>query len=252
LFYGASGDHIKAFPFQSALLGPVSSQTSATFGSPGATPGISANGTSNGIVWATENTSPVVLHAYNAANLGSELYNSNQAGSRDHFGVGNKFITPTVASARVYVGATSSVGVFGLLDTSTLTPIEQWRNAWFHNPSNVGAGADTATPANDGVANLIKYALGLNPTQSVTSSELPIGSIQSDGGQSYLTMTANTVVWPLDVTYAIEVSGDLQSWTSGPPFTVTLTNTTTQLSVRDNIPFDSAIMRFIHLRVSDP
>jgi hypothetical protein len=66
-------------------------------------------------VWAAENSNPAVLHAYDASDL-RELYNSNQAsGSRDQFGSGNKFITPTVVNGKVYVGTTNSVGVFGLL-----------------------------------------------------------------------------------------------------------------------------------------
>ena len=116
LYYGAVGDAIKAFKIADAKLssGPAG-QTSNTFRYPGATPSISANGTSNGIVWAAENTSPAVLHAYDASNL-HELYNSNQAsGGRDQFGAGNKFITPTIANGKVFVGTTSSVGVFGLL-----------------------------------------------------------------------------------------------------------------------------------------
>jgi hypothetical protein len=253
LYYGASGDHVKALPFQNARLAAVSSQTSGAFGFPGATPAISANGTSNGIVWATENNSTDVLHAYDATNLANELYNSSQAaGGRDNFGAGNKFITPTIASARVYVGTTSGVGVFGLLDQSTLTPLQMWRANHFGNPSNVGAGADTAAPAGDGIPNLIKYALGLDPYTPAASSQLPSGSILPDNGQSYLTLTVNTVAQAPDVTYAVEVSGDLQSWTSGPPFTVTLTNIPTQIIVRDNIPVGGALMRFIHLRISDP
>src|SRR6185312_6366488 len=60
------------------------------------------------------------LHAYDAADLGRELYNSNQApGGRDQFGTGNKFITPTVADGKVFVGTTNSVGVFGLLSGET-------------------------------------------------------------------------------------------------------------------------------------
>jgi hypothetical protein len=67
------------------------------------------------ILWATENTNPAVLHAYNARTL-IELYNTNQAAnSRDHFGKGNKFITPMIANGKVYVGTTTGVGVFGLL-----------------------------------------------------------------------------------------------------------------------------------------
>jgi hypothetical protein len=115
LYYGAVGDAIKAFRITNAMLatGPAS-QTSNTFRYPGATPSISANGTSNAIVWAAENTTPAVLHAYDAGTL-HELYNSNQAGSRDQLGVGNKFITPTIVNGKVYMGTTDSVGVFGLL-----------------------------------------------------------------------------------------------------------------------------------------
>jgi hypothetical protein len=84
---------------------------------PGTAPAISANGSSNGIVWAHENTSPAVLHAYDASNLAHELYNSSQAaGGRDQFGAGNKFITPTIADGRVFVGTTNGVAVFGLLN----------------------------------------------------------------------------------------------------------------------------------------
>jgi hypothetical protein len=253
LYYGSVGDYIRAFPFVNARLTAISSQTPGTFVYPGATPGVSANGTSNAILWATENTSPAVLHAYDATNLTNELYNSSQAaGGRDQFGVGNKFITPTIASARVYVGTTNDVGVFGLLDQSTLTPLEVWRNAHFGNPSNVGAGADTASPAGDGVPNLIKYALGLNPTTPATGSQLSVESILPVSGQSYLSLTVNRTAQATDVTYIVEVSSNLVTWTSGPPFTVTVSNVSTQLVVRDNTPVGSATSRFIRLHVSDP
>src|SRR5271165_1328411 len=117
IYYGAVGDAIKAFSFNaSGLLNSTpASQTSTQFGFPGTTPSISGSG-ANLILWATENTSPAVLHAYNANNLAVELYNSNQvAGGRDHFGNGNKFITPTIANGKVYVGTTTGVGVLGLL-----------------------------------------------------------------------------------------------------------------------------------------
>ena len=79
---------------------------------------ISANGSGSAIVWAHENTAngAAVLHAYDAANLATELYNNTQAtGSRDQIGTGNKFITPTVAGGKVFVGTTHSVAIFGLL-----------------------------------------------------------------------------------------------------------------------------------------
>jgi hypothetical protein len=116
VYYGAVGDALKAFPITNAKLAVTpSSQSSNQFPYPGTTPSISANGAANGIVWAVENGNTAVLHAYDATNLKSELYNSNQAAnSRDQF-AGNKFITPMVANGRVYVGTPNGVAVFGLL-----------------------------------------------------------------------------------------------------------------------------------------
>jgi PBP1b-binding outer membrane lipoprotein LpoB len=115
VYYGAVGDALKAFPVNSARLASApSSQSTHHFGYPGTTPSISANGTTNGIVWAIEN-SGAVLFAYDATDLTKELYNSNQAANnRDHFS-GNKFITPMVVNGKVYVGTATSVAVFGLL-----------------------------------------------------------------------------------------------------------------------------------------
>jgi len=116
IYYGPVGSPILAFQFHDAQLATSPAvQTSNSFGYPGATPSISSSGDTNVIVWAAENTNPAVLHAYNAKTL-VELYNSNQAADgRDHFGAGNKFITPMIANGKVYVGTTTGVGVFGLL-----------------------------------------------------------------------------------------------------------------------------------------
>jgi hypothetical protein len=116
LYLGPVGQPILAFQFKNAKLvtAPVA-KTTNSFGYPGTTPSISSNNGADAIVWASENTNPAILHAYNATNL-QELYNSNQAAdSRDHFGAGNKFITPLIINGKVYVGTTTGVGVFGLL-----------------------------------------------------------------------------------------------------------------------------------------
>jgi hypothetical protein len=115
VYYGAVGDALKAFPVTTARLAAApSSQSTHHFGYPGTTPSVSANGTTNGIVWAIENGG-AVLYAYDATDLTKELYNSNQAANnRDHFS-GNKFITPMVVNGKVYVGTATSVAVFGLL-----------------------------------------------------------------------------------------------------------------------------------------
>jgi hypothetical protein len=115
VYYGAVGDALKAFPVTNAkLAGTPSSQSTHHFGYPGTTPSVSANGATNGIVWAIENGG-AILFAYDASDLTKELYNSNQAaGNRDHFS-SNKFITPVIVNGKVYVGTQTSVAVFGLL-----------------------------------------------------------------------------------------------------------------------------------------
>lgn len=116
VYYGPVGSPILAFEFTNAKLGakPVAKTTNA-FAYPGTTPSISSNAALDAILWAVENSSPAVLHAYNPETL-IQIYDSNSAsGGRDHFGSGNKFITPTIANGKVYIGTTNGVAVFGLL-----------------------------------------------------------------------------------------------------------------------------------------
>ena len=116
IYYAAVSDYLKAFAITNGKLATTATATSANyFPYPGATPAVSANGTANGIVWVVENSSPAVLYAFDAATL-QELYDSNQAANgRDHFGNGNKFITPAVVDGKVFVGTPSGVAEFGLL-----------------------------------------------------------------------------------------------------------------------------------------
>jgi hypothetical protein len=120
VYYGSVGATLRAFQLNEAkLLTTVVQTTSTTFGYPGTTPSISAYGSTNGILWTTENTSPAILHAYEAGDLDIELYNTDQAANgRDQFGAGNKFITPTIANGKVYVGTTNSVAIFGFVRQS--------------------------------------------------------------------------------------------------------------------------------------
>jgi hypothetical protein len=116
LYIGPIGDHVKSYTLNTGAgqfnTSPAS-QSPGTFGFPGATPSISAQGGSNGIVWAIENAGTAVLHAYDATNLGSELWNSSGNGA-DQAGGAVKFTVPTVANGKVYVGTASEISVYGL------------------------------------------------------------------------------------------------------------------------------------------
>ncbi len=120
LYIAAADSHLAAFAFNTTgQFNPnPTSQSSAIFGFPGATPSVSSNGTTSGIVWAIERSAAgaAVLHAYDATNLANELWNSSMAaGSRDQAGGAVKFTVPTVVNGKVYVGTHLELDVFGLL-----------------------------------------------------------------------------------------------------------------------------------------
>jgi hypothetical protein len=120
LYCSSADDFLYEFRFVNARLveEPIS-HTANKFVYPGAAPSISADSSRNAIVWAAENgggeqQGPAVLRAYDANDLARELYDSNEApADRDHFGTGNKFITPMIAHGKVYVGTTDGVGYSG-------------------------------------------------------------------------------------------------------------------------------------------
>lgn len=110
VYYGGSGDTLKAFTITNAKLSTSPAfHSSNSFGFPGCTPSISANGTSNGIVWCIQASSGV-LSAYNATNL-AQLYSSPSFPDSSDV----KFVTPMIANGKVYVGVQGGVVVFGLL-----------------------------------------------------------------------------------------------------------------------------------------
>jgi len=123
-----AGDKLKVFDFNppthSFTITP-SSQSSTVYGYPGSTPSVSSQGTLGGILWSADVSAygipaptqgPAVLHAYDATNLGTELWNSSQAASnRDQAGDAVKFSVPTVANGKVYLGTRTEVEVYGLL-----------------------------------------------------------------------------------------------------------------------------------------
>jgi hypothetical protein len=116
LYIGPMKDHIKSYTLNTGTgrfnTSPAS-QSPSSFGFPGATPSISSQGSSKGIVWAIEKAGRAVLHAYDATNLGTELWNSGNNGA-DQAGQAVKFTVPTVANGKVYVGTDSEISVYGL------------------------------------------------------------------------------------------------------------------------------------------
>jgi hypothetical protein len=129
IYYHSSVDVLRAFSWSASTglmsTSPTSSATTV-YNQHGATPSLSADGSdTNGIIWDTDNSNyvqsdpsssgPLVLHAYDATNVASELYNSTQAGTRDTAGLALKFTVPTIASGKVFVPTGDELDIYGLL-----------------------------------------------------------------------------------------------------------------------------------------
>jgi Putative Ig domain len=131
-FLAGVGGPLQSYSFTTAtaMFDPSGvPQSSGTFGFPGSTPSVSSSGTVNGIVWALDNGSfctpgpnsgcgPAVLHAYDATNISTELWNSSQ-GTGNAAGNAVKFTVPTVANGKVYIG-TRGNNTGGDINSSTI------------------------------------------------------------------------------------------------------------------------------------
>ena len=119
VYFAAVNDSLKAFQLISGTLSTSpTSQSGAIYPVRGGSFAVSANGNSNGILWAVQNndvTAPGVLFAYDATNLADELYDSSQMGNRDTLDVASKFTIPLVANGKVFVSSQSQLTAYGLL-----------------------------------------------------------------------------------------------------------------------------------------
>ena len=149
VYFQGSGDVLKAFALTNGqfVATPVS-QSTTSFGFPGATPAFSANGTNHAIAWVIQSDGAEsggigILHAYDAYNLGNELYNSSQAGIRDVPAVAVKFTIPTVINGKVYVGARKTLAVYGngaFIAVPTISP----NGGYFTNSVSITVTEGTA------------------------------------------------------------------------------------------------------------
>jgi hypothetical protein len=114
VYFGAVADPIRAFQLSGGALS-TATLSAVTYNSPGAAIAISANGNTNGILWAVGNTSGDGLYAFDATNLEKQLYNSNQSGSRDTLNAATKFTPPVVVNGKVFIAGVSQLAIYGLL-----------------------------------------------------------------------------------------------------------------------------------------
>ncbi len=152
-------------------------------------------------------------------------------------------------------GSVTSTGTFGV--TVTATPDQSWRLQYFGTAQNTGNAADLANPAGDGVVNLVKYALGMNPDVN-SQAGLPV--LSASGGALELKFNRNLSA--TDVTYYIQASDNMVTWTTlatwaagGNSWTqtgATVTDVNGAVTAVDNTPIGSQPHRFLQLQVSGP
>jgi hypothetical protein len=121
VYFGGSYDYLRQYTFDptTGLLSNTAAATATYSNFPGPTPSISANGSSDAIVWTLQvdnyGGGQAILHAYDANNIATELYNSTQNSARDNPGPAVKFTVPTVVNGKVYVPTATQISVYGLL-----------------------------------------------------------------------------------------------------------------------------------------
>lgn len=185
------------------------------------------------------------------------------------------FTTPLSASTAATFGSGGSYDVRltasdgGVTTFATVTAVIaggntlfQWRQAHFGTTLNMGDAADSANPSGDGLKNLVKYALGLDPTQSYNNSPLaPRLEVVDVSGQRYLTYTFTRDTTASGADISVEVSSDLSEngWTtidpSNPAHQVEVLNDIPSagiqtITVWDAEPLAQGGKRFIRLKVS--
>lgn len=172
LYFCGAGDSLKAFGVANAQM-----STNPTSASPdqfgyGCTPTISANGTSNGVVWATQVSGSLL--AYNASNLAQELYTSNQNSSRDSLGAAVKFSPPMTVNGKVYAGTQNQLVVYGLLPQGGLAIA----SAASGTPGDIAPGA-LASLYGTNLATGISSATGFPLPATLAGASVTVNGVQA-------------------------------------------------------------------------
>ena len=166
---------------------------------------------------------------------------------------------PSTVTARIgSLSGSTSVTVTGTTGSSGTT-YSAWVARYFTvaEQSDAAISGPGATPAGDGISNLLKYALGLAPKLNGVAG-LPRAGTVGVGTQSYLCLSYTRALAASELVYSVEASADLLTWSAGSDVTATVSTTpsadgTTQsVTVRDLTAQSTSTRRFLRLKVSQP
>jgi hypothetical protein len=217
----ASWDRGKAFRLRNGLLmtTPASQTTASASGWPGGILSISSNGAmaGTGILWAVLGVDdanhaviPGTLHAFDAADLSRELWNS-QTAARDDFGDLAKFNVPVVANGKVYLATFSKqVVVYGLLPEGDVPPVvnagPDQRLTLPNTATITGTANDDGLPLSPGVLTTTWVQVsGPSRVTFGTPHDLATSAVFPAPGSYVLRLTASDGALAADSNVSVEV-----------------------------------------------
>ncbi len=167
--------------------------------------------------------------------------------------------TITAGTIHVHSGGTlSGTGTINATIINDNSLYNAWKNLKFSSSdlADPAISGDTADPNLDGISNLLAYALHLEPKNANTGG-LPATGETNVSGNSYLTLNYTRLNWVTEISYLVEVSGDLATWNSGSSYTGPVSssdngNGTSSVVIQDLTPMNAAVKRFIRLKITRP
>lgn len=165
-------------------------------------------------------------------------------------------------------GAVRKTGARVDIGADELAAFESWRRDKFGvDAGNAAVSGATANPSGDGVANLLKYALGLDPLARVPAGVLTAPAVVATDDKRYLAISFTRSLSATDVTCMVQAAETPGEWADGSSYgakaggavsavTTEVARTgggaTETITVRDNTDLDSNPRRFLRLKVSLP
>ena len=240
-FWGIK-DGLKEFSIANGVLSTSPTSTGAEVSAfPGSVPAVSANGTTNGVVWniRTDNYATQgreILYAHDATNVATLLYSSEQNVPRDNPGNAVKFTVPTVINGKLYLGAEYQVSVYGLLNglTQAAAPVFNPSSENF-NPSATVAIADSSAGAQifyttDGstpttASNVYTGPITVTKTQTIqaiAAGSSYLASLPTSATYTLLTRAATPTFSPSPAEYGSTQAVTIKTTTSGATIYYTL------------------------------
>jgi hypothetical protein len=162
------------------------------------------------------------LRAFDATNVGKELYDSSQMSSRDQAGKAVKFAVPTIANGKVYIGTQTEVDVYGLIGSSPQTAA---------TPAISPGTGSQSSPVTVTLTDTTPNATITYTTDGTTPVPGQHGTAVSSGGSFSLSFTSSATVQAIAsasglsnssiarATYTIQSSGGGSSPNYGSGFT---------------------------------